>query len=226
MREKFTCRFCKKITQPPAPFHAIARALAGASLFAMLAECVPESQDRDSQKRIGLTGPSRPREAGARDALSNVRRPRKSSSGPDIGQISRGDNHLAAPRLPRIGSGAGSALPTRLDNRRGGSHQNSLLEGDGFEPSVPQQIRSDLGTAGPSPITVDSLATRNWKFESISLQRRILSEPHSARGTLRSYLAPHSLAHYEVGRVARMKGGTCRRPRGLKCERAIFHIGS
>jgi hypothetical protein len=47
----------------------------------------------------------------------------------------------------------------------------------------------------------------------------------AARGT-RSYLVPHSLAHYEVGRVARMKGGTCRRPRGLKCERAIFHIGS
>src|ERR1700730_9525689 len=39
---------------------------------------------------------------------------------------------------------------------------DSLLEGDGFELPVPQQIRSDLGTAGPSPITVDSLATRNW----------------------------------------------------------------
>jgi hypothetical protein len=54
---------------------------------------------------------------------------------------------------------------------------DSLLVGDGFEPSVPQQIRSDLGTAGPSPITVDSLATRNWKFESISLQRGVLYEP-------------------------------------------------
>src|SRR5580693_4709852 len=28
---------------------------------------------------------------------------------------------------------------------------DSLLEGDGFEPSVPQQIRSDLRTAGPTP---------------------------------------------------------------------------
>jgi hypothetical protein len=26
VREKFTCRSCEKITQPPAPFHAIARA--------------------------------------------------------------------------------------------------------------------------------------------------------------------------------------------------------
>src|SRR5438128_7441705 len=36
MREKFTCRSCEKITQPPAPFHAIARARAGASLLAMI----------------------------------------------------------------------------------------------------------------------------------------------------------------------------------------------
>jgi hypothetical protein len=56
---------------------------------------------------------------------------------------------------------------------------DSPLEGDGFEPSVPQQIRSDLRTAGPSPITVDSLATRNWKFESISLQGRVRCEPDS-----------------------------------------------
>jgi hypothetical protein len=36
VREKFTCRSCEKITQPPAPFHAIARARAGASLRAMI----------------------------------------------------------------------------------------------------------------------------------------------------------------------------------------------
>src|SRR5438067_8816318 len=36
VREKFTCRCCEKITQPPAPFHAIARARAGASLLAMI----------------------------------------------------------------------------------------------------------------------------------------------------------------------------------------------
>src|SRR4029077_10652651 len=35
-REKFTCRSCEKITQPPAPFHPIARARAGASLLAMI----------------------------------------------------------------------------------------------------------------------------------------------------------------------------------------------
>src|SRR3984893_13360399 len=33
VREKLPCRSCEKITQPPAPFHVIARARAGASLL-------------------------------------------------------------------------------------------------------------------------------------------------------------------------------------------------
>ena len=36
VREKFTCRRCETITQPPAPFHPIARARAGANLLAMI----------------------------------------------------------------------------------------------------------------------------------------------------------------------------------------------
>ena len=36
VREKFTCRSCEKVTQPPAPFHTIARGRAGASLLAMI----------------------------------------------------------------------------------------------------------------------------------------------------------------------------------------------
>jgi transposase len=36
VREKFTCRSCEKIAQPPAPFHPIARGRAGASLLAMV----------------------------------------------------------------------------------------------------------------------------------------------------------------------------------------------
>ena len=36
VREKFSCRNCEKITQPPAPFHVIARGFAGASLLAMM----------------------------------------------------------------------------------------------------------------------------------------------------------------------------------------------
>src|SRR6185436_1459469 len=35
-REKFTCRACEKISQPPAPFHVLARGFAGASLLAMI----------------------------------------------------------------------------------------------------------------------------------------------------------------------------------------------
>ena len=37
VREKFTCRDCESITQPPAPFHVAARAWAGPSLLAMIA---------------------------------------------------------------------------------------------------------------------------------------------------------------------------------------------
>jgi transposase len=36
VREKFSCRSCETITQPPAPFHAIARGRAGPSLLAMI----------------------------------------------------------------------------------------------------------------------------------------------------------------------------------------------
>jgi transposase len=36
VREKFSCRDCEKISQPPAPFHVIARGYAGASLLAMM----------------------------------------------------------------------------------------------------------------------------------------------------------------------------------------------
>ena len=36
VREKFTCRSCEKITQPPAPFHPIARGRAGPDLLATI----------------------------------------------------------------------------------------------------------------------------------------------------------------------------------------------
>jgi transposase len=36
VREKFSCRSCEKISQPPAPFHAISRGFAGPSLLAMM----------------------------------------------------------------------------------------------------------------------------------------------------------------------------------------------
>ena len=37
VREKFTCRTCEKISQPPAPFHTIPRGWAGPGLIAMVA---------------------------------------------------------------------------------------------------------------------------------------------------------------------------------------------
>jgi transposase len=38
VREKFSCRSCETITQPPAPFHTIARGRAGPQLLAMILE--------------------------------------------------------------------------------------------------------------------------------------------------------------------------------------------
>jgi transposase len=35
-REKFSCRDCEKITQPPAPFHVTPRGFAGPHLLAMI----------------------------------------------------------------------------------------------------------------------------------------------------------------------------------------------
>ena len=46
VREKFTCRACETITQPPAPFHPIARGRAGPNLLAMIL---------DSEVRPALT---------------------------------------------------------------------------------------------------------------------------------------------------------------------------
>jgi transposase len=36
VREKFTCRACETITQPPAPFHPVSRGRAGPNLLAMV----------------------------------------------------------------------------------------------------------------------------------------------------------------------------------------------
>jgi len=56
---EFTCRNCEKITQPPAPFHVIARARAGASLLAMIlyakfGEHQPLNRQSDSYARQGI----------------------------------------------------------------------------------------------------------------------------------------------------------------------------
>ena len=59
VREKFTCRSCERIAQPPAPFHVIARARAGASLLAMIlyakfGEHQPLNRQSESFAREGI----------------------------------------------------------------------------------------------------------------------------------------------------------------------------
>ena len=51
VREKFTCRACEKISQPPAPFHAIPRGWAGPSLIAMLSTAETKPATRRSKIR-------------------------------------------------------------------------------------------------------------------------------------------------------------------------------
>jgi transposase len=59
VREKFSCRSCEKITQPPAPFHVIARGFAGPSLLAMIlvdkyANHQPLNRQSDQFDREGI----------------------------------------------------------------------------------------------------------------------------------------------------------------------------
>ena len=59
MRERFTCRACETITQPPAPFHPIARGRAGPELLAMILEAkfgqhLPLNRQSDIYTREGV----------------------------------------------------------------------------------------------------------------------------------------------------------------------------
>jgi transposase len=62
VREKFSCRSCEKIAQPPAPFHAIARGYAGPSLLAMIlvakyADHQPINRQSEQYDREGIELP-------------------------------------------------------------------------------------------------------------------------------------------------------------------------
>jgi transposase len=59
VREKFSCRACEVITQPPAPFHVIARGFAGPNLLAMIlvdkyANHQPLNRQSDQFAREGI----------------------------------------------------------------------------------------------------------------------------------------------------------------------------
>ena len=59
MRERFSCRSCETITQPPAPFHPIARGRAGPQLLAMILEAkfgqhLPLNRQSETYAREGI----------------------------------------------------------------------------------------------------------------------------------------------------------------------------
>ena len=60
VREKFSCRACETITQPPAPFHPIARGRAGPNLLATILEAkfaqhLPLNRQSETFAREGIT---------------------------------------------------------------------------------------------------------------------------------------------------------------------------
>jgi transposase len=59
VREKFACRACETITQPPAPFHPIARGRAGPNLLAMILDAkfgnhLPLNRQSETYAREGI----------------------------------------------------------------------------------------------------------------------------------------------------------------------------
>jgi transposase len=59
VREKFTCRACETITQPPAPFHPISRGRAGPNLLAMILDAkfanhLPLNRQSETYAREGV----------------------------------------------------------------------------------------------------------------------------------------------------------------------------
>jgi transposase len=59
VREKFTCRACETITQPPAPFHPISRGRAGPNLLAMVLDAkfanhLPLNRQSETYAREGI----------------------------------------------------------------------------------------------------------------------------------------------------------------------------
>ena len=59
VRERFSCRGCESITQPPAPFHPIARGRAGPNLLAMILEAkfgqhLPLNRQSEGYRREGV----------------------------------------------------------------------------------------------------------------------------------------------------------------------------
>jgi hypothetical protein len=70
VREKFSCRDCEKITQPPAPFHVTPRGFAGPSLLAMilfdkLSKHQPLNRQSERFARQGSTSASQRWQVGA-----------------------------------------------------------------------------------------------------------------------------------------------------------------
>ena len=132
VREKFSCRACEKSTQPPAPFHPIARGRAGASLLAMIlygkfGNHLPLNRQSEGFAREGIeldVGPSAAPIAAAkgRRRCTPSSRPRSSTTStlkPGSPTCSSGSTIIRRPGSTSSCPGTGrSGLPNWRHERR------------------------------------------------------------------------------------------------------------
>ena len=114
VREKFSCRDCEKISQAPAPFHAIPRAWAGPSLLAMIVfEKFGQHQPLNRQaERYALEGAPIALSTMA-DAVGAVCDGARSAPAPRRGPC-HGGRTPARRRHDRAGAGKGKTVTGRL----------------------------------------------------------------------------------------------------------------
>jgi transposase len=163
VREKFTCRSCEKITQPPAPCHVIARARAGASLLAMIlyakfGEHQPLNRQSQSFAREGIELDV--------STLADWVGACTASLSPLLELIRR--HVLAAARLPGLMAGANSSnWPIcerhRSPSRRCAASTRSLrpsARSTARRPKSGAPSASNGSTAGRRPGSMDARRTR------------------------------------------------------------------
>jgi len=132
VRDKFSCRACEKITQPPAPFHVIARGFAGPSLLAMmLVDKYANHQPAQSAERTVCA-------RGGSNCRFDARRPcRRLRSDGDVG---------------RTHGASCSSLPTSLRRHASRSKGRSRRSRSRrFRSSMPSSRWSSLNGMLPEP---------------------------------------------------------------------------
>ncbi len=128
VREKFTCRACEKITQPPAPFHPIPRGWAGPSLLAMIVfekfgqhQPLNRQADRYARESVALSLSTLADQAGAVTELLTPLLARGGTKTARLWTYVRDDRPFGGTAPP--------AVVFRFSRDRGGEHPTGHLKG-------------------------------------------------------------------------------------------------